>query len=158
MFGCIVVVAGVNAATRQMHTEHDIMKSGRDAYFAIITHGNTLPDMKKCSHRCNPILWLNAVAVVAVMWCGVCVPFCLMVLLFSTLNSHLEHTLIDFLLQYIFFYLNIHSSFDYMLLRFMRICESHVDKLSRGPLKPCKETMEASNSQNSVTFCNLPLI
>lgn len=41
----------------------------RNKYFyAIITHSNTLVDMKKCNHRCNPILWIDWW-----WWCCCCV-------------------------------------------------------------------------------------
>lgn len=45
-------------------------------FFAIITHSNTLPDMKKCSHRCNPILVVAVVfswaAFLLLMLCCCC--------------------------------------------------------------------------------------
>lgn len=72
--------------------------------FAIITRNNTLPDMKECSHRCNPILFGVCVCVyfgaaTATAAAHICV--------FSSI-----HTLINFLRYGFIYFFNMFSYFN----------------------------------------------
>lgn len=114
-------------------------KRERDAYFAIITHGNTLPDMKMCSHRCNPIY-------LALLLLDHSRPFSLCSIRFalrcSRLSMFIHHMLQSELLNFEFFF-NISSACSLTQrikwkrhsIRLLQQCvtQTHLWSVSRGP-------------------------